>query len=194
MHTYPLTEVVAVTTAQELADWLGVDVTDPLLPVMNITATAAVIEFLYSELIDRERVVVYQDWPVVGTPTGRSLSRQDAQLSATVELPYARLQTVTSAEVAGDLSTDYTVLDTLPSKLEFDSISISTASDVPALKVQYTAGVGTIAEVPQTIKTAVLMAADFLYNNRGSCSASDALDKSGAATLLAPYMAKVVII
>jgi len=192
MHTYPLTEVEAVTTDQELADWLGVDVTDPLLAAMNTTATAAVIEFLYSELIDRERVVVYQNWPVVGTLTGRSLSPQDSYSSAIVELPYSRLQSVTSAEVAGDLSIEYTILDTLPSKLDFDSISI--ADDVPALKVQYFAGFGTIADVPTTIKTATLMAADFMYNNRGSCSAADALDKSGAASILFPYKAKAVLI
>lgn len=193
-HTYPTTEVQSVITAQELADWIGVEATDPLLPIMGQTITGAVIEFLESELIDRERVVVYEQWPLIGTATDSALSEPDAFLVHDVVLPYARLQSVTEALAGGTATTDYRALDSLPSKLRFESIPVISDSDYPALKVTYVAGYGAIGDVPMSIKTAVLMASDFLYNNRGSCSADQALQKSGAKTILTPYKTRAILL
>jgi len=187
------TDVVAVITNQELADWLGVDVSDPLLSPMAVTATAATIEFLQLELINRERVVTYETWPTLGTNTGRSLSPGTAALDPVVELPYANLITVDGVLVGGEATTDYRILDLPTAAICFNAIP-SFSDDVAAIVAQYTAGFGAMTDVPKAIRTAVTMAADFLYNNRGSCSAADALKKSGAEALLTPYKAKVVII
>lgn len=188
------TDVVAVIADQELADWVGVDVSDPLLSPMAIAATAAVIEFLQLELVNRERVTTYEFWPTLGTNTGRSLSPGTAALNPAIELPYANLITVGGILVGGEATTDYRILDLPTAAIYFDAIP-SFSDDVAAIVATYTAGYGVApGDVPEVIRTAVTMAADFLYNNRGSCSAADALEKSGAAMLLTPYKAKVVII
>lgn len=195
-HAYPTSEVLPVITAAEFADFTGVDPADPLLVPFATTATAAVIEFLQSELITRERVVVYEDWPSVGAIGGPNLSGSDAYVDQDVELPYARLSSpvTLSVEVSGDVTTGYRVLSQLPAALRFDAFPIAGGNTNPAIKATYNAGFGTINDVPQQIKTAVTMVADYLYNHRGSCNADDAIQKSGAAVLLTPYKAKVVVL
>ena len=193
MNSTPLTDVQAVVTAQQLADWVGVDSSDPLLGSMILAATSAAIEYLKAELINRERRAVYQFWPITGTPTGRAISRPNAYVSGIIELPYASpLASITEVKVAGEVTTDYAIRETLTASLSFDTIS--TGDDVPAVEVTYTSGHGNIDNVPTQIKTAVLMAADFMFNNRGSCSAADVLEKSGAASLLFPFRAKAVVL
>ena len=195
-HSIPSTPVVAVITDAELADWLGVDVSDPLLPVMAETATAAVIDFLEYELLTRERVTHWENWPTLGTLSGPSLSPPDAGLMAEIELPYAmpRGLAVTEVLVAGEATTDYRITVRRTASICFDAFPVTT-SDTEALKITYTSGFGPNAsDTPLAIRTATFMTADFLYNNRGSCSASDALGKSGAGAVLTPYKAKVVIL
>lgn len=192
-HTRPTSDVQPVITAAELAEFTGTDVLDPLLLPLATAATAAVIEFLQSELIDRERVVTYEYWPSVGTVSGASLSRSDAQLDEAVVLPYARLSSpvALSVLVNDELTTDYRVLDMFPAEIKFSRIP-ATGSDAPAIKATYNAGFGTINDVPQVIKTGVTMVADYLYNHRGECTADDAIKKSGADVLLFPYKAHAV--
>lgn len=196
-HSRPVGDVVAVITAAELADWIGVAATDPLLGPMAIAATAATIDYLEFELIDRGRVTTYENWPTLGTNTSPSLSPNDSTLSWEVALPYAQPDTVgiTEVLVAGEATTDYRLIECRTATLYFDGVPVGLTNDQAALKLTYTAGYGPDAsDVPQIIRTAVTMAADFLYNNRGSCSAADALDKSGASTLLYPYKANAVIL
>lgn len=192
----PTTDVESVITAQEFADWTGADVADPLFGPLSIAATAAVIEFLQSELITRERVTVYEDWPATGTDSAPALSRNNAYLCQRVELPYARLSdpVTIAVEAGGDVTTDFRVLETLTAELYFDTIPVFNVDDAPALKMTYNAGFGTIDDVPQAIKTAVTMVTGHLYDHRGECSAEDAIKKSGADSILFPYKAKAVIL
>jgi hypothetical protein len=195
-HSTPTGAVVAVITDAELADWIGVGVSDPLLSVMALTATAAAIEYLQFELINSERVTTYEEWPTSGTLAGPDLAPSNAYLERDIAMPYAMPGKVTVSEVltGGEANTDYRILSTRTAALRFDTFP-ALSSDVAAIKMTYVAGYGPNAsDVPRPIRTAVLMAADFLYNNRGACSASDALDKSGAATVLFPYKAQAVVL
>jgi hypothetical protein len=161
---------------------------------MATAATAAAIEFLQLELVNRVRVVTYEFWPILGTDTGRSLSPGTAAINPVVELPYSNIQTVGEVLVGGEATTDFRILNLPTGAIYFDAIP-SFSNDVAAIVATYTAGFGTTASsVPEAIRTAVTMAADFLYNNRGSCTTADALEKSGAAMLLTPYKTKVVIL
>lgn len=193
-HSYPVTEVEPVITNAELAGWLGVDATDTLLPVFTVAATSAAIEFLQSELISRQRNVIYQDWPTVGTNTAPSISRNNAQLVQYITLPYARLISLEEAKLDGVVTTDFKVVDNLPSQLYFNSVAVSQENGEPVLTVLYTAGYGAIGDVPQAIKSAVSMLAAYMYEHRGSCDATSALDQSGAAMALTPYKTSVVIL
>ena len=195
-HTQPSTDVESVITDAELADWLGVDPSDPLLAAMSIAATSATIEFLQFELITRERVTVYEDWPTLGTNTAPSLSPNDLGLNLIVDIPYARLASpiVLDVEAGGEATTDYRILMHLPAAVYFNSLPVLDPSDAPALKMTYNAGYGTIDDVPQVIKTAVTMVAAYLYDHRGECSAEDSIRLSGADIMLTPYKARVIIL
>lgn len=195
-HTFPSTDVVAVITDDELADWLGVDNTDPLLPAMSVASTSAIIEFLQFELITRERVTVYEDWPTVGTNTAPSLSPNDMLLNLIVDIPYARLTdpVVLAVEAGGAATTEYRILEQLPAALYFNALPVLDPNDAPALRMTYNAGYGAIGDVPKVIKTAVTMVAAYLYDHRGECSAEDAIKLSGADIMLTPYKAKVILL
>ena len=194
MHTYPLTEVEPVVTNAELADWLGVDATDPLLPIFATAATSAAIEYLQSELISRTRKVVYQEWPMVGTNTAPSLSPNNIGSKLYIDLPYSRLISVQSVLLGGVATTEYKEVDHLPAQLYFDTFAATYENGDPVLVVDYTAGYGDINAVPQAIKSAVSMMAAYMYEHRGACDATSALDQSGAAMALGPYRTFTVIL
>ena len=72
MRAYTNDPLVSPVTNQELADWLYLDDdTDPLLPVMTVTATQAVIDYLQRDLLPRAWILTHEDWPSV-SPTHRS--------------------------------------------------------------------------------------------------------------------------
>lgn len=195
-HSFPSTDVEPVVTPQEIADWTGADLADPLFGPLSIAATSTVIEFLQSELITRERTTVYETWPTVGTRQGAALSPSDEYLCRGVEVPYARFSTplTLQVEASGTITTDYRVLERFPAELHFQTVPATQTDENPALKMVYNAGYGTIDDVPQTIKTAVLMITGYLYDHRGACTAEDALKKSGADVVLTPFKAKGVIL
>ena len=175
-------------TAQELADWLALDNADPLLTPMLLTATDAVIRRLGYDLLARDWTYTLWDWPVVGTPTSPSLSRQASDLDRVIDLPYAKiisLDSVTSygAAVTGAVARQDDVA--LPRGVERYAYQIN---DDPALVFEYRAGFGEAADdVPDSIKTAIKQMAGFLYEHRGACDATDAMHKSGAAVMLTPW-------
>ena len=187
MHTYPLTEVEPVVTNAELAYWLGVDATDRLLPIFAIAATSAAIEYLQSELISRTRRVVHQEWPGIGTDTSPTISRNNINSMRYIDLPCSRLISVQSVLIGGVATTDYKQVDNLPAQLYFDTYAAIYEKGDPVLVVDYTAGYGDINAVPQAIKSAVSMMAAYMYEHRGACDATNALDQSGAAMALEPY-------
>ena len=191
--TYAIGDPQAVVTDQELADWLDVDVTDVLLPVMARTATSMVIEYLEKELIDRDRVVVYERWPYSGTDATPSLSRNNIELNIYVKLPYAQFATVNSVEIFGEAYTDFRKVDSEPISLYFETIPAIGNDENPAIKAEYTAGYGaTAADVPSQIKDATKMLAAYLYEHRGACDAGKALEQSGAKLALTPFKTNVV--
>ncbi len=176
-------------TAQELADWLApLDSADPLLDPMLLTATDAVIRRLGYDLLARDWTYTLWDWPVLGTPTSPSLSRQASELDRVIGLPYAKiisLDSVTSygAAVTGTVARQDDVA--LPRGVERYAHQ---TNDDPALVFEYRAGFGEVDDVPNSIKTAIKQMAGFLYEHRGACSATDAMHKSGAAVMLIPWM------
>lgn len=195
-NTFPSTDVVAVITPAQFADYIGGDVTDPLLPGIAIAATAAIIEFIQCELITRERTTVWENWPTSGTNTAPSLSPNDLALDRVIPLPYAKLSTpaTIAVEASGEATTEYRILEQRPAALYFSTLPYVDTGDAPALRAVYDAGYGTIDDVPEVYKQAALMVGAYLYEHRGDCTAEDALKKSGADVLLTPYKAQVVVL
>lgn len=194
MHsTQPTTPVVAVVTNVELAHWLGVDDSDSILPMMATAATAAVIEHVQHELINRQRTVTYQHWPHAGTVTGVSLSPSNAVLLDVVKLPYALNAVVSEVKLYNDVTTDYSVQNIKPSHIKIDDVSVSSDDEFPAIVATYTSGYGTINDVPDAIKVGTLMLAAYMYEHRGECSADNIIQQSGAASYLALFRFNAVV-
>lgn len=181
--------LVSPVDAEDLADWLGVDDTDTLLDPLLLSATDAVVNHLGLDLLAREWTYTLWDWPAVGTPTSPSLSRQASYLDRDVRLPYANLLTLESvtsygAEVADVIPRNDSII--LPRNVERYAYQLN---EDPALEVVYSAGYGNAADdVPEGVKSAIKVMAAYMYEHRGECDATDAMRKSGARELLAPYV------
>ena len=197
MRAYTNDELTSPVTNQQLADWLRLDDdTDTLLPVMTTSATQAVIDYLQRDLLPRSWVLVYEDWPTV-SPTRRysDITFDFTCFMRVIELPYAGAISVDTVTTYGDVTTEYRLLDALPSKIKFHYQATTSSDDNPAITVAYTAGMGaTAADIPQAIKTAILMTAAFLYEHRGQCTAEDALKDSGAAASINAFRVRAGLV
>ncbi len=194
MKTRPLEPVTPIITPQELSDWLsGLDINDPLLPVICDGATDAIIEYLQLELVNRDREVVYTDWPEIGTGAC-GLSPCNSTFDADIILPYAGLQSVDFVKVFGDVITDYQIKAATPSQIRFNIGVVQNVENEDAIEIKYTAGFGTVEDVPKAIQIAALNLAAYMYDMRGACGADDALAQSGAKMILRPYKTSLVSI
>lgn len=186
-QTYPLTDVQPAVDTADLAKWLSVELADPLLPMIGRMATSAAIDFLQRELLYRDRRVVYQQWPIVGTLTP-GISKPTACLRHDIALPYAQLLTVKEVTVYGEETLDYSVLYTAPASIRLSPAYNTAGDSETAIDVLYTAGFGDYpSSVPQGIRDGIMCLAAFMYEHRGACDANDAMMKSGAMQLLQPY-------
>lgn len=180
MQATPQTETVSPVIAADLAAFLGVDATDPLLDGMLVAATDVAVRWINQDLIEREWLGIIP-----------AKSGYEAQLSpytpqqSTFEIPYTALISVESVTADGE-ALDYVLeASRRPAK-----ITLTDWDRMTEVEVAYTAG---MASVPSSIKTAIMMIAAFMYEHRGQCDGDDAVKKSGAATLLRPYRVEVVI-
>lgn len=173
-----LTTPAAAVTSAALADFLGVDATDPLLPGIALAATYAAAAYLQRAITVTQYRAEFDQWPTLGSYNPRDLSRPQQAAKCFLELPMTGpLVSVQSVESAGQTVTDYTMSGGNPSRLRM------AATEGP-LVVEYTAGWAT---VPEWAKNAVMQLAAFMYEHRGQCDAQQALDRSGAASMLAPF-------
>jgi hypothetical protein len=187
--------ITPVVSNSEIANWLVLDSSDPTLSGLALMATAHVINFLQLELVNRSRVLTYQDWPYIGTEQHPSLSRPDAYFKREIELPYANLNEITDVMVYGEPETDYTIIRATTDRLYFNQIPTRSSITAPALVVEYIAGFGdSVDDVPDPIRQGVLMLGAFLYEHKGACDAMEAMKRSGAESLLYPYKAKAVVL
>jgi len=167
--------LVSPVTAQELADFLRADISDPLLSPMLTAATESVISFTKRDLIVRAWKLIYWDWP----KAGKKLCNEIKLLNATS----GNETTVSQVLINGEVDTSHTLRN---DSIYFEYLSVTSDPEVKALEIDYTTGYANAAAVPQAIKEAIKLIASYLYTNRG-CSAKEALHSSGAAVILAPY-------
>lgn len=193
MLTKPLTAVEPVITAAEFAAWVSVDDTDPLIPMLSISATSAIINYLEMELISRQRKVIHRQWPTIGTDTNPSLSRPNVFPACVIELPYSvAAVTIDASLIYGDAVTLEAVEDK-PFVVPIAEPTYSTDDAETAIDITYTTGYADIDAVPTDIKQAALTHAAYMYEHRGECDAMEGLKRSGAADLIKHYKTNVVV-
>ena len=187
MHIYTADPIQSPVFPSELAAYARLDSDDPIIESALLSATSAVFSFLKQDLTTRTWVLTHQHWPVVGTPSYPSISRQNYAFNSYVELPYTNLVSVDSVKVNGELTTDYEIVKGKPCSLRFDDFAILD-DETPALEITYKAGFGEGSlDVPEPIRNAIKMAAGYIHQHNGACDFTDALTMSGAKQLLAPY-------
>ena len=181
MQATPQTDTVSPVPVADLAPFIGVEETDPLLAGMLQAATDAVIRYINLDLLEREWV------GIVPVPqAGRLQLSPSIYTWPTFELPYTGLISIDAVTGNDDEVMDYTIeASRRPAR-----ITVHGWDRLSELRIEYTAGT---AIIPEAVKTAILMAAAFFYEMRGGCEAGDALKKSGAAGLLRPYRVEVSI-
>ena len=182
--------LVSPVTNAEAADYIGVDDNGPLLPGILLSATDAVIRLIQFDLEPRDWTLTLWDWPIVGTRTRPNLSRPAYEFKREIELPYAALISVASVSAYGEPVTDFVQRE---NSIVFDrGLARETYADNedPAIVVEYRAG---FDPVPEPIKQAILMVAAFLFEHRGACDGQEALWRSGAKSLLVPWMKQAVV-
>ena len=182
--------LVSPVTNAEAADYIGVDDTDPLLPGILLSATDAVIRAIQYDLEPRDWTLTLWDWPIVGTRTRPNLSRPAYEFKREIKLPYAALISVTSVSAYGEAVTDFVQRET---SIVFNrglARETYANNEDPAIVVEYRAG---FDPVPEPIRQAILMVAAFLFEHRGACDGQQALWRSGAKSLLVPWMKQAVV-
>lgn len=193
MTSTPLSPTVSPVATAVLAEYLGdIEGQGLLLSSLLTTATDAVIRHIGRDLLSREWRLVHWTWPINGTRSVPTLSPQAYSLRQTIELPYATQADDVVVTVLGEPETDFILQD---DRLYFRvTPAILEPSDDPALVVEYAAGYGESPDdIPSPIKTAITMLAAFLFEHRGECDADEALKRSGAKNLLAPYRKAVAL-
>ena len=194
MFTRATSPLIPVVSRLDLADYLRLDDSeDPFLQALITSATQYVINRLRLELVSRQRVVIYPNYPTVGSSNYHSLSASRKMLKREIELPYANIISVESVELysVAVAAEDYQIKKTLPASIEFDYITV-TNEDVDAIKVEYTAGFGSIDDVPEDLKFAIVMFAAYLYEHRG-CGMADAFMQSGCGEMTMHYSQNLAV-
>lgn len=193
MLTKPMGPVQSIITPAEFAAWVSVDDTDPLIPMLSISATSAIINHLEMELISRQRKVIHRHWPTIGTDTSPSLSRPNVFPACVIELPYSvEAVVIDSALIYGDAVTLEAVEDR-PFVVPITEPTYSTDDTEIAIDITYTTGYADIDAVPVDIKQAALTHAAYMYEHRGECDAMEGLKRSGAADLIQHYKTNLVV-
>ena len=182
--------LVSPVTNAQAADFIGVDDTDPILPGLLLSATDAVIRAIQYDLDPRDWTLTLWEWPIVGTRTAPNLARAPYSFKREIELPYAALVSVSAVTSYGDPVTDFTQRETsiiMPRGLAKETYK---DNDEPAIVVEYRAG---FDPVPEAIRQAIIMVTAFLFEHRGACDGQEALWRSGAKSLLLPWMKQAVV-
>lgn len=173
-----LTTPAGAVAPATLADRLGVDASDPMLPGLILAATVAASRYLRRAITPTQYRLNLQTWPVIGAASNW-ISGHRAQLAAAIELdftgPLVSVDSVTDGD--GQAVTDYQVTPGNPARL-------SMAAPREPLTITYTAG---WSVPPADIVEAVLMAAAYMFEHRGQCDTGSVIVDSGAAWLLSSY-------
>lgn len=194
--------IVSPVSAADLADFLGVDASNSLLPGLLTAATDAAIRYLNTDLIGRDWTLYLDRYPYVGTNVG-GISPRDTKNLPWISLPWSKLISVNSIKVIDEdgtettLTTDEYEVDTNqdPGRVQLDYFPLPT-KELSGIQIAYTAGYDNDSpydDIPEGILLGIKMYAAWLYEHRGECDAMDGLNKSGAASLLRPYRVEWMI-
>ena len=184
-------------TVDELKEWgrIDSDCDDSLLAGLISSATASVELYLKRALVTQTLKMTLDlpcrrdNW----TPGyfEMPVSALFEPLPEQIELMRAPIQSITSVTTY-DLSNNGSVYSSSNYSLIGDRLVLNSTASWPsslrlagAVEIVYAAGYGEANDIPQPIRTAILMTAAAMYDSRGSCDQNGLAP--GAARLLTQY-------
>lgn len=184
MNAYPLSDVAIPIAITELAQYLAVDASDPVLPSVALSATDAIITHLERDLVPRRwRLVVkevppqhpqlHSTFPNLRTSGHHHGIRLISAFPGWVDLPFGALEVHSVKDKDGNPLEYKEDLFSRPARIFVETFE--------QFIVEYTAG---FEHVPEAILEAVKALAAFMYEHRGHCEAGEALHRSGAAGMV----------
>ena len=180
MIATPQSPTISPVSVSDMADYVGADVTDPILQGLLIAATDAVIAHIRQDLLPRTWVA-----------TQYLESRAALQVSVypladgVVELPYSDASATVSSVTIDGTNIGYTPRIGRPS-----AVAISNPYITGQLRIEYTAG---MSPIPVAITEGIKSVAAYLYEHRGRCDMSAAVQASGASYVLRPWRVEYCI-
>ena len=149
---------------------------DALLLTLIQSAADYAEQYLARSLLTQTRVKQVQ------APMGRGLSASSLK-SPTIVLTYppvvdvTRVHTVNNSGDETDIDADGYWLDEV---IDPPELNLIRGWWTNLLRVEYTAGYGTYADLPEAIRRGILLHAAFLYKYRGDCDVNESAERSGA--------------
>ena len=176
-----------------------------------ITSTRILVEEdLGRKLITQDLELFFDIWPGADSEIWdgvRQASRASIQGFREFELPWLPAQSVEEISTFNDADVETVFADTnyIVDVWDLDlwgRVVLRDEATWPpdlrearSIRVQYKVGYGDDpADVPASIRHGLLMAAGWMYENRGDCpdDATEGISKSGAGGILAPYRVKKI--
>jgi len=194
--------VVEPVVAADLATWLGVPATDPLLTPLLASSRDSCERYLGMGFITQVWKQMYDLYPLSAEWWD---GVRDGPVTQVTKVPQmfslARWPLVSVASVSffdeedvatvADVTSYYTSKTSRPPTVSLrQGFTWPTPSYrvADAVVIEYTVGFGAAAtSVPDAIKNGIKTLAAFQYEHRGECDAEEALLRSGAVEFLKPY-------
>lgn len=202
----PATEPVSLS---EIKSQLRIDGTDEdaLLDTYIASARELIEEFTGLAFLSQEWRLTLDRWPAGREPwwdgvqqgaIGDLYQRGRAAEVFMPRYPLAQVDEIRVFDLNGSPSavnvSDTFIVDTAqrPGRLvlRFGATWPVVLENATGIEIEYTAGYPSAAVVPAPMRLAVLQMAAYMYEHRGDCAGEDAYRKSGAKSLIAPFVAR----
>lgn len=171
-----LDPLISPVTNSELAEFLSVEASDPLLPGLLLAASQACIDYTNIELLERDYTLKYDRTPE--RQAGYAGLGIMGSLSAWwISIPLWPVPSIQSVTVGGEVVTPDQDLNSKPARVAIQGFGPT--------EVHYTAGHADSADIPPLLILGIKMLAAYLYEHRGACDVQDAIKQSGAASVWA---------
>ena len=180
MIATPQSPTISPVSIADMADYVGADVTDPILPGLLVAATDAVIAHIKRDLLPRTWIASQY----LGAGFAPRLSPY-ALADGVVELPYSDASATVSSVTIDGTNIGYTLRIGRPS-----AVAISNPYITGQLRIEYTAG---MSPIPVAITEGIKIVCAYLYEHRGRCDMGAAVQASGASHVLRPWRVEYCI-
>lgn len=175
----PSTDLIQPFTAQSFADFIAIDYTTAIKPVLDSfiqTAAEICVQYTNTDLLKRDWVYKLDKNPKLQAAfTG--VCPMYAVFDDYVYLPIKPVTAIKTVKLNDETMTNYEFDLGEQARVQIEGIG--------SIEITYTAGYDLI---PERLLLGIKMLAAYLFERRGACDATDAIKLSGAAGIWQPFV------